>query len=68
MDASNVSNVSNMKKQVATSIEIRDVRRLERLVKADESHAALILRKAISRGLAELEKDVFGEEKKEQAA
>jgi hypothetical protein len=51
-----------MKKQVATTIEIRDVRRLERLVKADESHTAHILRKAISRGLASLEKDVFGEQ------
>ena len=55
-----------MKKQVATSLEVRDIRRLERLVKADESHTALILRKAISRGLAELEKDVFGDEKKNE--
>jgi flagellar biosynthesis regulator FlbT len=51
-----------MKVTVSTSIEEEDLKRVERLVAVDGSHDALILRKAIVRGLPKLERDILGPE------
>lgn len=49
-----------MKVTVSTSLEESDLQRVERLVAADSSHDALILRKAILNGLPKLERDILG--------
>ena len=49
-----------MKVPVSTSIEDRHYKLVESLAVADETTPAAILRKAITRGLSSLEKEVLG--------
>lgn len=55
--------IGTMKVQVSTSIEEEDWAAVQRIVDADDSHAALVLRKAIMRGLPLLQREVFGFER-----
>ncbi len=49
-----------MKIPVSSSVEEPDLKRIQRLVREDNSHDALIIRKAILAGLPELERDILG--------
>ncbi len=51
-----------MKLSISTTIEESDYNRIERLVKADQSHVGLIVRKAVLKGLPLIEQEVLGEE------